>query len=266
MILRHSRWICTALLTALAVAAGAGRSEAGTQILIEEVDSSGNAVAGQTYIFSGSTVSGINTTNFQNINVTVNSNSGVIGSLTTNVAANPVSTGFDSTHQIEVIVTSDSFTNPNPGQPAAITNNAGASSGLVGGTNSVSNQTLLLATPLSPDTTQTGLLASGTPLGAPTKVATSTLTDSTTPGGTGGTTANLSSLPPSYAIQQTIFVSATPDSGGSIVSGSTVGGTAGTTVLTNAAPVPAPAGLVLALAAAPLFGLRRSLRRKTVSA
>lgn len=256
MFLRKMRWLCAAVVAALATVASPAVSKADTQILIQELDGSGNPVGGQLQITTGTSAS-FATTNFTNISVSTSSGSGAIGSLTTSVSAGLVAS-FDPTHTLQVIVTNDGFTNPNLGEPASITNTVGASSAIVGGTNNISGTTQLLALPLTASTTQTAVVASGSVIAGPTAAA-----SDTRPGGgsSNETTTTSPNLAGTYAIQQTIIVRATPTTG--IATGSTVGGTAGSTVLTNAAPVPAPAGLVLALAAAPVLGLRRILRRKT---
>lgn len=257
MFLRKMRWLCAAIVATVAAVASPAQSKADTQILIQELDGSGNPVGGQLQITSGTTAS-FSTTNFTNIQVSTTSGSGAIGSLTTSVSAG-LSANLDPTHSLQVIVTNDGYLNPFPTQPATIANTAGASSGIIGGTNTITGTTQLFSVPLTDSASQTATVASGPVIAGPTTAA-----SDTRPGGGGssetGTTA--ASLPELYAIQQTIIVRATPTSG--ILSGSTVGGTVGSTVLTNAAPVPAPAGLVLALAAVPALGLRRVLRRKAV--
>ncbi len=259
MFLRKMRWLCTAILAAAATLGAPSRSMADTQILIQELDGGGNPVSGQ--YFTGTSAS-FSTANFQNIQVTTTPNTGAISSLNTSVTA-ALSSSLDPTHSLQVIVTSDGFINPFPGQPAAINNNVGASSGIVGGTNSITGTTQLLNVPLTTPANQTGSLATGTAIIPPTAQATDIRPGSSS---TTSTSANASNLPANFSIQQSIVVRATPNSGGAIATGSTVGGTVGSTVLTNAAPVPAPAGLLLALAAIPVFGLRRALRRKVTEA
>jgi hypothetical protein len=257
MVLRKMRWLAAAVVAITAMVGSPSRSRADTQILIQELNGS-TVVSSQ--ITTGTTAS-FATPNFTNIQVTTNSGSGAIGSLTTNVAAN-LAGSFDPTHTLQVIVTSDSFTNPFPGQPANVTNTAGASTAIQGGTNTISGSTQILSLPLTNSTTQTGVVASGTVIAGPTTNSTASFNLGS--GSTSGavTTTSNPALPDTYAIQQTINVRATPDSDGSIASGSSAGGTVGSTLVTNAAPVPAPAGLVLALAAIPAFGLRRYLRRR----
>ncbi|MDB5308756.1 MAG: hypothetical protein JWO38_2958 [Gemmataceae bacterium] len=258
MVLRNLRWLSASVLAAVAMLSAPARSEAGTQILIEEVDNLGNPVPGSAQYFSGTSAT-FATTNFLNITVTATANSGAVSSLTTTVSAVPATT-FDATHSLEVIVTNDSFTTPNVGGTALVQNNAAASSGIGGGQNILTNATQLFNLPLSPDTTSTSALATGTALGSATGVA----TDTRPGGGASQTTmSNISNLPSAFAIQQTIFVRANPTDPAGISTGSTLGGSASSIVITSPAPVPAPAGLALALAAVPVLGLRRALRRKT---
>jgi len=261
MFLRKMRWLCAAIVATVAAVATPARSMADSQILIQELDGGGNPVGGQIQISTG-TSANFATTNFTNIQVTANPGFGAIGSLTTNVSANLAST-LDPSHSLQVIVTVDGFTNPFPGQPALVSNTAGSSTGIVGGTNTITGNSQILAVPLSPGTSQTGALASGASLAGPTANSSATYNILTGPTTSGSTTATNPALPDAYAVQQTIIVRATPDVGGEIRTGSTVGGTVGSTIVTNAAPVPAPAGLVLALTAIPALGLRRFLRRKT---
>lgn len=260
MFLRKFRWVPAALLAVVAVMAGPARSEAGTQILIQELDGSGVPVAGTTQYFSGTTAL-YNTPNFQNIDVGATPNSGAINSLTTTVRATPAAS-FDATHQLRVIVTSDGFTNPFPGGSGDVENNAAASSGIGGGQNILSNTTQLLNVPLSPDTAQTGALATGAPLGAPTDAAIDTR-----PGGgvSPTTTSTVNNFPAEFAIQQTIVVRANPTDAGGIQTGSTLGGSA-SSIVRSSAPVPAPAGIFLALAALPVLGLRHLARRRAATA
>jgi hypothetical protein len=74
------------------------------------------------------------------------------------------------------------------------------------------------------------------------------------------TSLDVSNLPPSYAIQQTITIQITRT--GQLATGATFGGSGGVSIdpMTNA--VPAPGGLVLAVIALPLIGLRRALRKR----
>jgi hypothetical protein len=257
------RLFSAGILTAATLLGSPAASRADTQILIQELDGLGNPISGASQIFTGTTAS-FTTPDFLNIQVGTTPNSGAIGSLNTTVTA-ALSATLNPANTLQVIVTSDGslnsngFVNPFPGQLAKIDNNVGASSGIVGGTNQITGTTQILNVPLSPAANQIGQVAGGTSIVGPSAVATAT---SPVSGTISDTQLTASSLPTNFAIQQTITVRATPDSGGAIATGSTVGGTVGSTVLTNAAPVPAPAGLLLALSAVPVVGIRRILRKK----
>jgi hypothetical protein len=242
MILRQMRWLCAVIVAAIAMVSSPARSAADTIIQITELGT------GETQTFNGTTAD-FSTTNFLNIQVTVNPSAAntAIGSLTTNVAAN-LASNFDPSSSLQVIVTTTNFGNPNDLRPASITNTAGASTGIVGGTNQISGVT--------------EILSGGSVIAGPTAASASSFNVNS--GGSPGTTtlAAYPALPSTYDIRQTIIVRATPDDSG-IASGSTAGGTVGSTVFTSPAPVPAPAGLVLALTAIPVLGLRRVLRRKS---
>ena len=259
MLLRQYRLLSAGLLAAVALLGAPSRSAADNQILIQEVNQFGVLIPGTAQYFASNTAS-FATPNFLNISVTATSNSGAVGSLTTTVSAVPASS-FDATRQLMVVVTNDDFANPFPNGNALVENNAAASSGIGGGQNILSNNTQLLNVPLAPPASSTTALASGTPLGAPTGAATDTR-----PGGGSSptTTSNLSGMPATFAIQQTIFVRANPTDPNGIATGSTLGGSASSIVTASAAPaaVPAPAGLVLGLIALPILGLRRAIRRK----
>jgi len=248
MILRKLRWLAA---VALALAAPAV-SNAGIQILVQES-------GGPTQIFTGSVVN-YSTANFTEINIGTTPNSGAISSLTTTVRATPVD-GFNPAAELTITVISDDFTVPSAFEngPATVFNNAAASSGIGGGSNVLSNTTQLFALPLSPGTGQTAAQATGTALGS----ATATATD-TRPGGgvSPTTTSNISGMPGAFAIQQTITVRADVTDPNGISTGSTLGGSASSLVVTTPAPVPAPPALLLALAAVPALGLRRVLAKK----
>jgi len=261
MFLRRSRWISACVLALGACIAAPSRSHADTQILIQEVDSHGNPIAGTTQIFASSTNIATSLPNFSAISITANSNSGAVSSLTTTVSASPA-TGFDPTIGLQVIVTSDGFTTPNTGGTAIVSNNAAASSGISGASNMLSNNTQLLNDPLTTATSSSTSQATGSPLGAATGAASDTRPST---GVSPTTYSNISNLPGTFAIQQVINVMAVNVSSGGIATGSTLGGSASSLVITSPAAVPAPAGLILGLVALPVFGLRRALRRKTIA-
>jgi hypothetical protein len=252
MFVRNVRWaVCVA-----AVCLGAGTSKADTQILIQELDSNGVAV-GAVQTFSG-TMANASTADFSSIQVSVNPSS-LIGSMTTAVTAQTKTAMSGSNFfEIKVTVTSDAFTNPFTGSNATGTNSAGASTAILGptgditGSNIVTNQTQLFS----------GTIASGlNPLGMQSDVATDILPVPAIPP-TRITPTTGTNVPDTYAIQQTVLITPQPLSGGTIIPGSTLGDTAGSTVVT--APVPAPPALALALIGLPLIGIHRALRRRSL--
>lgn len=247
---------CVAAVVAIALAPSVSRAD--TQILVQEVDAGGNVIAGSTQIFASTTsVVGLSLSNFTNVSINANPNSGAISSLTTTVNATPISSGFNPGIGLRVVVTSDGFSTPNVGGTAVVTNNASASSAIGGGQNMLTSDTQLLTNPLSPSASSGTSLASGTPLGAATGA-----TSDVRPGGgvSPQTTSNITDFPATFAIQQTVTARAINVGAGGVSSGSTLGGSASSLVVTTAA-VPAPGGLALALIGLPLLGLRRALRK-----
>ena len=259
MILRQVRWLAASLAAVAALCLAPASSQAGTQILVQEIDGGGNVIAGTTQIFASQTNITATLSNFSSVAINANPNSGAVSSLTTTINATPISVGFDPTIGIRVIVTSDGFMTPNVGGTAVVTNNASASSAIGGGQNMLTSNTQLLATPLTTSTSDTSNLAAGTNLGAATGA-----TSDIRPGGgvSPQTTSNITGFPGTFAIQQTVDVRAINVAAGGIESGSTLGGSASSLVVTTATPVPAPGGLALALIGLPLIGLRRSLRKR----
>jgi len=258
MILRQLRWVTASLLAAAALLAAPARSDAATTIMIQQVqlDASGAVVGtiGASAAYTTPTMFG----QFALNSISPNLVSGVSGfptgpsrffSLTTTVNVSPTSAAFDPSIGLQVVVTVDGLQPLFDNQPGRLNNNAGASSGLESGNNLISNQSQLLDG------------AAGN-LGA----ASTTAVDARpgpAPVGTASTSPAVAimSIPGLFGIQQTILVRA--EAGATGVVG-TLGGTASTTVgIDTPAAVPAPAGLVLALAAVPVLGLRRVLRRKT---
>jgi hypothetical protein len=260
MFLRKTRWIPACVLAVIACIAAPSRSYADTQIIIQEVDSSGNPIAGTTQIFASSTNVVTSLPNFAAITVTANSNSGAVSSLTSTVTAQPIASGFDPTIGLQVIVTSDGFTTPNTGGTGVVSNNAAASSGISGASNMLTSNTQLLTDPLTTPVSSTSSMATGSDLG----IATGPASDTRPSTATSPTSySTITGIPGTFAIQQVINVMAVDVSGSGIASGSTLGGSASSLVVTTAAP--APAGLLLGLAAFPVLGLRRVLRRKPVA-
>lgn len=259
MFLRYARWSVASLATLAAICFSPTVSRADTQILVEEINSSGNVIVGTTQIFASSTNITTSLSNFQSVTITANSNSGAVSSLTTTVNAIPISSGFDASIGIRVIVTSDGFFTPNAGGTATVSNNASASSAISGGQNMLTANTQLLNDPLTTPTSSGSAQATGSNLGS----ATGAASDIRPSGGVSPTTTStINSFPNSFAIQQEVDVRAVNVGASGVASGSTLGGSASSLVSTSPAPVPAPGGLVLALAAAPAFGLRRVLRKR----
>jgi len=164
MVLRHVRLSTAALLALVALAVAPARSRADTQILIQELDSSGSVI--QTLpVFTGTSAI-TSTTHFSVVGVNVTP-SMLIGSMTTNVGAQTaVNMSGSSYFQLQVTVTSDGFTVPTSSGRLDVSNSAGASTALGGGENIITNQTQLFS----------GTLATAlTPLGPKTAVATDIL-------------------------------------------------------------------------------------------
>lgn len=256
MLLRKMRWLSAGLLATVAMLAAPSRSKAESLILIQELDGSNNVVNSASFTLATLPSSGSPYTpaggSFASISLTVTSTSGVssnINSISTTVGAKP-SDSFDPSHSLQITVTDDAFLNATPGGVATATNDPGASSGISGGNNNLVGSTNI----------QSGTLA-GADLAS---LALTPTASDTSPDGPSdpNSHANISNLPGQFAITQTMTLRAIPNAGQSIDLNSTFGGTLSSTILTSPAPVPAPAGLLLALAAVPMFGLRRALRRK----
>lgn len=248
MVLRKLRWLTAGVLAAVALLAAPAKSDAAVSILVQEIDSAGNPIPGTSTLFNSASVAGYSTTNFAQITVGTSSNSSL------SVPNASLSTGFSFLNSsivagslpagigLQIIVT-DTFTRAPGGDPALVNSSIGAANGSTGfiGDITVSSQTAIL------DSTGTTTLAT-----TPTASATS-------PSGTatGPQFANVSSLPATFEVQQTITIRVTGDGQNVPVGQAYSGAVASATVA-----VPAPAGLVLALAAVPMLGLRRVLRRK----
>lgn len=268
MFLRLLRSSTASLLALVALVAVPALARADVQILVAEVqvdatgkvvvDGSGNPVViGSVQTYTGTPLS---TADFASISVNSTDSAithptpSAVGSLTTTVTANP--NGANATtggnYGLEVIYRESSFNNINAGGLGSLTNNnAAASAGLVApGTNTAEVSTQLF----------TGVLP-GTLVGLPSGTATQSIDNNgvQTNGPVVPATPGVL-LPATYGMQQTIFI--ITSSTGGLNSQSTLGGTLSSTALTQPAAVPAPAGLFLALAAAPIFGLRRVLSRK----
>lgn len=261
MILRKLRWLGAFFLALGAALAAPSRSHADITVQVEEVNSSGGVV--QTVGTFNSAV-GSNTINFStsstsfiisSFSSTLSATTGNFGSLTSSFTLQ-IGSGFTLNPgdglNFQVLATgaSNNFVN----QPGQITNNAGASSGIAGtgGLNNIAGINQVIST------TTAGGVTTGSSI--------SQIGDgSVTLPQTGTTTAFISSLPNPYQITQTITVYALPvNTSAQIAVGATYGGSASSTVISNAPPpasVPAPGGLALGLIALPFFGLRRAFRR-----
>jgi hypothetical protein len=254
MFLRNVRWVSAALLAAAAMLAAPGTARADIVVLIEEIDAGGNAIAGTSQTFSGSFVSGYSTTNFTQIQVGVSSNS----QFSTPTAS--ISTGFSYLNSTAVspessgiglrIVVSDTFARPIGSEPSTVNTTVGASNGSTGlvGLNTISNQTTVL---------DSGNAVIGT------TAAATVVSPSGTASGPQSTL--ISSLPSQFQIQQEIILRVTSDGNNTVPAGQTYGGTAASSTQPLNNPVPAPAGVVLALTGLPLIGLFPLIRRRRVA-
>lgn len=257
MLLRKQRLLIAGVLAVVATLAAPARSEAATQILVEEIDAAGNSLGIATFTPPVGPNAGFFTTqHFTQITVGASSNS----SLSTNTAS--IATGISALNTTAIdptnvegyalrVVVTDTFTRPS-GSSTTVTSTAGAGNGSrnIEGTNTVTNQTAILPVPYTP----------GTPPLAVTDVATgiSAAGVSTTT----SQTANISSLPDTFQIQQTIVMRITSN-GSTVPLGQAYSAAVGSATTPEIAAVPAPAGVVLALTALPVLGLRRVLRRKS---
>jgi len=237
MVRRKYRWLSAAVLAAVAAVATPGRSSAETVILVQEIG------GGYSQSFTGATLpTSFDTGNFSNVKITINSStdpsSGLLNpssghSISTTVNAAPGST-FTTSVGLRVTVTDDGFLNSNPGGNGTFTGNVSNTSAFV--TSTVTGQATLSspATTLGPTNATTGTSSLFSP-------------------------ANVSGVPGSYSIQQVLELRV------AAVTNSNATFTAGISTQVDSsvvAPVPAPPALFLALAAVPVLGLRRVLRKK----
>jgi len=260
MTLRNLHWLTAGLLAAAAVIASSARSQAGIQILIQEVNSSGTPVGTAQY-FTTAGVSGLSTTHFDGVGVNVTTSSGtvsILNTMTSTVTAQPGG-AFDPAFGLRVWVTDDGFLTPTFPVPVSgiLRNSNSQSASVFGGSNIVTNNSLALNSPAAMPPANTGI-------GGPTPDATSIVSVPGDSAASPTTTAVVSVLPAAFAIQQTITIRATPLPGQSIDSQSTLGGSATSNVLVNVLTpgVPAPGGLALALIGLPILGFRRLRRKK----
>jgi hypothetical protein len=155
----------------------------------------------------------------------------VVGNSISLSSALNLSTTATGTQGLEIIITDPDLTQTNAGAPATFTNDASGT--FAGGAVSVAGSTTIAGATTPQSSSQSNV-----------------------------TTSNVSNLPSPFTITQTLLINVTPPSTGA---GSFTSGIS-TVVNTNSVPVPAPGGLVLALAGLPLIGLRRVLRRTSEKA
>jgi len=156
-------------------------------------------------------------------------------------------------HFLQVIVNDDGFLNSNVGGVGTVTDDAGTSAGIRGGTNTAQVVTQLTTGTLPGPLSNLGDSTTGS--------------SNTTPGGikVNSPPVSIASLPDQFGVEQTILIIAHADvTSEGIASNSTLGGTLSSVITAAKAPdvVPAPAGIALALVGLPLLGLRRVLRKK----
>jgi hypothetical protein len=246
MVLRNLRLLAAVVL---AVVATPAVSLAETQIIVSEFDTSTNTtVNSQTFTIATLPTAGSPYTpvggNFRDISLTVTSSSDTgasdFHSLTTTFGAKPTEGTFNPNIELRVSVVDDGYLNSIPGGSGTLTGNLGNSSG--GSVTSVTGTTSL----------STGTVGSTTPV--------ETLGPATATSGSGVITgsANVSSMPGAFALEQTLALRVTSLTSANASFGSTI-----STFVTTSAPVPAPPALFLALAAVPVLGLRRVLRKKS---
>jgi hypothetical protein len=255
MVFRKLHRAAAGVIAAAALVGMAARSDAAS-VSIQEVDKNGNAVGAASVatevapgLFTASS------TNFASIVLTVNPNAGEPGATSSSLSTTyniRTATGVNLGNMpgLAITVKADGFT-LGGGSAGIVTNTVGASSGIglgggMLGVNRVGAFTML----------QDGMA------NVPGSMTAGAVAEN--PGGyTGDTTSNPPMLPSMYSITQLISITAKPPTGQmtATANSATFSGTISSTVDPN--PVPAPAGLVLALSAIPALGLRRALRKKT---
>ncbi len=266
MLLRNFRCLSAGVLAAAVLLGAPSRSDAGISVLVEEVDAGGNVVAGGSQpaftspLLTGTfVVNALPTPDFRSISVTVNRSTGTASDLNTmtttvNLRPNGVLTGD---HFLRVIVTDDGFLNSNPGAVGTLTDDAGASAGIGGGTNTAQIVSQLQTGTLPGPLTNLGAATSGSSNETPSGIKTNS------------PPVTIGSLPGQFGVEQTILIIAHADpTQEGIAVNSTLGGTLSTVITSPRVPdtVPAPAGVALAIVGLPLLGLRRVLRKKPATA
>jgi hypothetical protein len=233
--------------------------------VVNEVDSSGNFVSS---VGSYNSLAGQNSFTVSGVNSGVFDIASLSSTLTGNGTAGGLTSAFTLTIDpnynqvagggLQFVITGTGAANSFAGQPATFINQASATSGLYG---TIGGTSVNIAGIAEVQSTTTVLGSS-----SPVSIADSQGSASNGP----ITNGNVANLPNPYSIIQTITVFALPVSGSDVLisSGAPFQGGASSTVTANSAPaaVPAPGGLVLALIALPLLGLRRNLRRKPAEA
>ncbi|MBN9517744.1 hypothetical protein J0H58_04360 [bacterium] len=239
MVLHKPRWLAAALLAAAAVFASPGVSAAGTVILVEET---GGGSFSQSYTLATLPPS-FNTPSFNNVQITINTSSGdgvrADHAISTGLNAQ-AGAGFTAGAGLKITVTDDGFQNANPGSPGFFVGN-------------ISNTAAFANTSNEGTATLTG---NGTTILGPVTANASPVTI-----GSGqflASTPNVSSIPDTFSVQQVLNFRVES------ITASSASFTAGisTSVVTSTAAVPAPPAALLALAAFPVLGLRRALKRK----
>lgn len=257
MFLRHTRWLVASFAAVVALCLAPSRSEAGIQVLIEELDASSNIVGtpafftgtptglfAQPFSYSGSQLSILSGSAITN---------SALGTIPASLSAN-FGVGVlvnNPTNTLRITVTDDGYT-AGGGLPAQLRNTASVSIATDAAAQ-VDSFSRLLSTPLTVPTSSTTQVADGIQVGSPTPVATDVRPD--TLGVSPVTTTIIDPLPSQYAMQQVIVISI--PSGVTTPANTSFNGTAGVT----ATPIPAPGGLALALIGLPLLGLRRVFRK-----
>jgi hypothetical protein len=257
MFARPLRWLVAGLAALATIGLAPSRSEAGIQVLVEELDASSNVVGTPTYFTGTPTGLFAQPFTYSGTQLSILSGSAItnsaIGSIPASLSANfGVGVLVDNpTNTLRITVTDDGYT-AGAGLPAQLRNTASVSIATDAAAQ-VDSFSRLLNTPLTVPTSSTTQVANGTQVGDATPVATDVRPD--TLGVSPVTTSIIDPLPSQYAMQQVIKISI-PD-GVNTPANTSFNGTAGVT----ATPIPAPPALALALIALPLLGLRRAFRK-----
>jgi hypothetical protein len=263
MFLCQSRWLSAGVLAAAVLLAAPSVSHAGISVLVEEVDAGGNVVSGggqpaftSPNLTGTFTVNALPTPSFSSISVTVNRSTGLasdLNTITTTVNIRP-STVLTGDHFLRVIVDDDGFLNSHPNGLGTLTDDAGTSAGIIGGTNTAEVVTQLTTGTLPGPLSNLGNATAGS--------------SNSTPGGSkiNSPAVSIPSVPGAFGVEQSILIIAHADpTTEGIAINSTLGGTL-SSVITVPTSVPAPAGVALVLVGLPILGLRRVLRKKPAAA